>query len=153
MARMRVRSGPGVFELVEELKASPERLDKDLRATLRRIAVPVRDDARTLMRAAHPVAKVQRKGRRGEYRWSQVVNAITSSANSDTPQLKLDDDRKGGIGGWEFGSKKYPQFGKWTPMGRAFFPAIRRNMPMIEEEVAKAADFYFELHFNRKLSA
>lgn len=152
MARLSVQRAPGILELIDEMKAAPERLDKDLRASLRTVSAPVRDLARQKMRAAHPTAKTARKGkRRGDYRWSQVVNAITSSANSDRPQLMFDDDRKGGIGGWEFGSKKWKQFGPFTPRGRAFFPAIRESLPMIEKETQRVVDYYFELHFNKQL--
>lgn len=98
----------GVRELVAALRATPERLDKAMRAEFRTVAKETRDRARSNARSRHPSATTPKH--KGEYRWSQVVNSIRSGADSDTPWVQFGGSNVPGWAGWEFGSDRHRQF-------------------------------------------
>lgn len=148
-SRFDIESGEGIRDLIDLMKAGPERLDKDMRASFRVISAPIRDRAREKARSERPNGK--RPNRKGTYKWSKLVNSITSSADDDTPTLKYGDDRVPGWAGWEFGSDRLPQFGPRTPrLGRGnrgtfFFPTVIAAIPEVNEAAQKVVDDYLEL--------
>lgn len=142
-ARFSVESGDGVRQLVDLFKRTPERLDKDMRASFRALAVKVRDDARARARGDKPTGK--RPQRKGKYTWNKLVNSITSGAESDTPIIKLGSASVPGWAGWEFGSDRFPQFGNRRKEGNFFFPTVLGAIPEMNEAVQKVVDDYVEL--------
>lgn len=144
--RLSVEEGDAIRQLVALFKQMPERLDKDMRASFRRLALTVRDDARAKARMQKPKGPHgKRAKRRGAYRWSQLVNSITSGADSDTPTLNLGRSSVPGWAGWEFGSDRYPQFGPRHKEGHFFFPTVLGAIPEMNEAVKKVVDDYLEL--------
>lgn len=124
-------------------KASPARLDKDMRASFRGLAVTVRDDARARARGEKPTGK--RPQRKGSYTWNKLVNSITSGADADTPTLKIGNASVPGWAGWEFGSDRLPQFGPRRKEGNFFFPTVRAAIPEMNEAAQKVVDGYVDL--------
>lgn len=143
VTRFDVKSGDGIQELIAVFKAMPERLDKDMRASFRRLAVPIRDDARARARSMKPTGK--RPNRKGAYTWSKLVNSIQSGADADTPTLNLGAARVPGWAGWEFGSDRLPQFPSRKKEGRFFFPTVMDAVPEINLAAQKVVDDYIEL--------
>lgn len=143
MANLGIERGPGIFELVDELKKAPERLDKDMRASFRTLSGPIRDRARA--RVSIPAAKTRRH--KGRYNRKMLANAITSSASSVAPTLRFGTDKVPGWAGWEFGSDRLKNFGPRTPKGRFFFPTIEAAKPEINAETQKVVESYMKLHF------
>lgn len=144
VTRFDIETGEGIQELVALFKSMPERLDKDMRASFRRLAVPIRDDARARARAMRPEGK--RPKRKGEYTWKQLVNSIQSGADSDTPTLNFGAARVPGWAGWEFGSDKLPQFPRRNKEGRFFFPTVMDAVPDINLAAQKVVDDYIDLY-------
>lgn len=142
--------------LVALLKAHPDRLDKELRARFRVIAKKIRDQARERVREAKPQPKTPRspnaKKPKGDYHWSQLVNTITSGADSDNPWVKYGSDRTEGAMGWEFGSDKWPQFpprsGRGGTEGYNFFPAVRELTKHIDVDILEAAEEIARKYFS-----
>lgn len=143
MARIDIEQGIGIRDLINEMKAAPERLDKDMRASFRRLAITGREDARAVARREHPVAKTRKH--KGEYKWKTVVNAIQSGADDDTPTLNFGSKRVPGWAGWEFGSDKLPNFGRREPQGRFFFPTVRKLVPDMNIAAEKIVLDYMDL--------
>lgn len=137
-----IERGPGIADLVRELRETPDRLDKEMRKEFRKAATTIRDDARS--RAQHSRPQPKTPVHKGDYHWRQVVNAVTAGSDSDAPTLRLNTT----FIGWEVGSTgRYPQFGPRTAQlgvgsaGRFFFPAIREGIedlqPVIERIVTE----------------
>jgi hypothetical protein len=144
VTRFDIETGEGIQELVALFKSMPERLDKDMRASFRRLAVPIRDDARAKAMAMRPEGK--RPKRKGTYTWKKLVNSIQSSADSDTPTLNFGAARVPGWAGWEFGSDKLPQFPRRNKEGRFFFPTVMDAVPDINLAAQKVVDDYIDLY-------
>lgn len=142
--RLTVEEGDGIRQIVALFKAMPERLDKDMRASFRKVAEGVRDDARAKARSQHPQG-MQRRKRKGAYKWSRLVNSITSGSDSDTPTMKLGSASVPGWAGWEFGSDRFPQFGERHKPGRFFFPTVMEAIPDMNERVKEIVDDYLDL--------
>ncbi len=80
---------------IREWRKLPERVDKRLRTEFRKVALEVRDKARAEAERWRPGGSKYRREstagarggppKRGAYRWKNIVNAITSGADSDTP--------------------------------------------------------------------
>lgn len=140
----------GLPQLMRDLKATPERLDKVLRKELRDMARTVRDKARERARSAHPQPKDgdARRDRRGAYRWSQLVSSIVSGAKPEGPYVQLGREDLPGWAGWEFGSFRYRQFpprsrreGRGNE-GYFFFPAVKDEAAGLTERVQRLVDRY-----------
>lgn len=130
--------------LAKILRQFPERLDKDMRAKFRAIAKQIRDEARIEARAARPSPRTPKH--KGDYHWTNLVNTITSGADSDAPWVKYGSDNIEGWAGWEFGSDKWPQFQPRTPQslfggneGYFFYPTVRRATKDVEVEMLEIA--------------
>lgn len=144
--RLTVEEGDAIRQLVRIFKETPERLDKDMRASFRRLAVDVRDDARAKARGQKPNGPHgKRKKRKGAYTWGKLVNSITSGADSDTPTLNLGKSSVPGWAGWEFGSDRFPQFGPRHKEGHFFFPTVLGAIPEMNEAVKKVVDDYLDI--------
>lgn len=127
----------GIREIVEALRAMPERLDKDMRKEFRGIAKAVETTARGRAQGARPARTTPPS--KGSYSWKQLVNSIKAGAESDSPIVQYGSPAVPGWAGWEFGSDRLPQFpprraGKGG--GRFFFPAVRATT----DDVFKAAE-------------
>lgn len=151
-SRFDVSTGEGIRDLIDLMKSTPERLDKDLRASFRTLSAPIRDRARSKARAERPHGK--RPNRKGTYKWGKLVNSITSGADDDTPTLSYGAERVPGWAGWEFGSDRLPQFPPRTPrLGRGnrgtfFFPTVIEAIPEVNEAAQKVVDDYIVLFAN-----
>lgn len=144
VTRFDIETGEGIQELVAVFKSMPERLDKDMRASFRKLAIPIRNDARARAMSMRPAGK--RPNRKGEYTWKKLVNTIQSGADSDTPTLNLGAARVPGWAGWEFGSDKLPQFPRRKKEGRFFFPTVMDAVPDINLAAQKVVDSYIDLY-------
>lgn len=140
MAKLAIERGAGVREISNALKAYPERLDKEMRKEFREEAKPIRDDARARAEKMRPERTTPKH--KGSYHWKQVVNAITSSASSDSPTLRLETEKFPGVAGYEFGSDRLPNFPSREPKGRFFFPVVEEARPRIIEVVETIATRY-----------
>jgi len=149
-------------EQIREWRKLPERVDKRLRTEFRKVAQEVRDAARSEAERWRPGGSRARRAsttgtkagapKRGAYRWKNIVNAITSGADSDTPYIRYGNDRVPGWAGWEFGSDRYPQFGPRTArlgpgnVGRFVFPTVFREAKKLEPRIQKIIDFYTDTY-------
>ncbi len=145
MTKLTIQRDEDMFRLVDELKAAPERLDKEMRADFRRLSAPIRDRARAAVLADHPVAKTPRRNRKGSYRWKTLANAVTSSASSIAPTLRYGSDKVPGYGGWEFGSNRFKQFPQKRQFG-PFLSTVEEAKPEINESTEKVVLDYVQRH-------
>lgn len=145
MANLGIKRGPGIYELVDEMKALPDRLDKEMRANFRTLSRPIRDRARSRV----TIAAAKTRKHKGRYNRKMLANAITNSASSVAPTLRFGSDKVPGWAGWEFGSDRLKNFGPRTPGGRFFFPAIEAAKPEIRASTEKVVLEFTERHLNR----
>lgn len=120
----------GLKELVRDLKAEPERLDKELRKRLKSVAERVRDEARG-----------RAEGRSNPRPGHQVINTIRASSGSADARVSVGDPNVPWAMGHEFGSNRFKQFPSWrgsnADAGWFFWPAIREAR---EEDIPDAID-------------
>ena len=138
-----IEAGVGIRDLIDEMKSLPSRLDKDMRTSFRKLAIPARDEARARAARSRPDRKTRKH--KGSYNWKKLVNAIQSSADDDSPTLNLGSSRVPGWAGWEFGSDRLANFPRRTPKGRFFFPTIEELLPDMNEATQKVVDSYIDL--------
>jgi hypothetical protein len=133
----------GLIDLQRELKAAPERFDKDLRKALKGMAEGVAKEGRSAMLAR----SAPRAGSRA------AASIVASSSGADS-RVSIGGPRAPHALGHEFGSRQGPhkrQFPPWSGnkagAGYALWPAIRRaredDLPkqlnaIIDEFAAKA---------------
>lgn len=128
----------GLRELQRDLKAEPERLDKDLRRELKSAAAEVADEAK----AAASSLGAPRPG-------GAVVRSIRPSSSSTDARVSLGGPAVPWAMGAEFGSDKYHQFRPWAGRsGYFFYPAIRKAQ---EETLPQRIDGILE-EFRRRMA-
>jgi len=134
----------GLSELIRELRQSPERLDKAIRARFRIIAKDVRDQARGAAEMLHPHTRVE--ARRTPQHWADLVSSITSGADSDTPWVRVGSNKVEWATSFEFGDRRYRQFpwqGNSTDAGYFLWPTIRASREEILTGMVAAVDEAF----------
>lgn len=156
MTDVAIKPGPGIKELVRELKETPDRLDKEMRKEFRDTSRVIRDDARDRAEAARPRPKGEPRPRaKKSYHWKNLVNAITNGADSIGPFVKYGAEKIPGWPGHEWGSDTYPQFQPRTPKigrgnaGHFFSPAVREGIPKAAETVEAIVLKYTEVAFGK----
>ncbi len=131
---------PELRALVRDLRATPERFDKELRGSFREIARAVRDLARQK-------AEARTSPRPGHL----AVRSITSGADSRGPFVRIGNARAPHALGHEFGSQRFKQFPDWSGSsdnaGHFFWPAIRESRDTTEKFVLEAIDTTFAKAF------
>lgn len=135
-----------VREIAKDLRAMPERLDKEMRKEFRTISKKLVAPARAEAMAARP-PRTTPKVVDGEYHWSTLVNTIRSGADANTPYMVIGSDRVPGWPGHVFGSVR-PQFRPRLPKkgrgneGYFFFPTIDKAADTIEDDTKHVVDKY-----------
>ncbi len=108
----------GLNEFIRDMRAEPERLDKDLRKRFQEVAEQVAEDARS--RAA--ARTNPRPGHR-------VIGTIKASSGGRDARVALGANDVPWALGHEFGSVRFRQFPAWTGSdsgaGLFFYPAVR----------------------------
>lgn len=141
----------GIRDLVDALRATPERLDKEMRKEFRALAKDTERKARASAQAARPVATTRKH--QGTYRWTNLVNSIKAGAESDTPTISYGSERVKGWAGWEFGSDRLPNFPSRTARqgrgnrGRFFFPAVLDEARTLTKRTNEIVNRYAETAF------
>jgi len=138
-----IEAGIGIRQLIDEFKAAPSRLDRDMRASFRRLAIPARDEARRDAAGSRPERTTPKH--KGDYHWKTLVNAIQSSADDDTPTLNFGSDRVEGWAGHAFGSDKLKNFRPRNKEGYFFYPTIERLKPDMNVAAQKVVEDYMDL--------
>lgn len=118
----------GLNDFIRDMRAEPERLDKDLRKRFVEIAEDVADEARS--RAA-----ARTNPRPGH----KVIGTIKASSGGRDARVTLGANDVPWALGHEFGSIQFPQFPAWTgsdsSAGLFFYPAVREAS---REDIPKA---------------
>lgn len=140
-----VRFGVGIEGdlggFMRQLRASPERLDLQIRARYREIAGEVRDEARGVAESRRPGggASTGRVRAGPQQHWKDLVNSVRSGSTSRAPHVAIGTARVPWAVGHEWGSKgRYRQFPPATQAGYILWSTAKRREGQIVDRMGDA---------------